>query len=346
MKKLSSLIILLLSVFVFQTELTYAQSDDVFSFMEEYLTADESGQMDRARSSIAKADKLDSKIRSEDKKVEKYFKKKKKKGEKKSVAVKTLRIQQALYYDKAYVLVYNVYSDKIGESTFLFADDEARVSDLLGEAESDLASAKRKIKSFKGVTEKDLKKKIVYSKLKSDISSGIKLELSAINKLIEAYSIYLDQESKKQLEEEEKRVWDNASSENTALSYQSYLDEYPNGKFASSARQKVNSLEADEARIAQEERDRQRSLAGALVFEVQIAASRKAIPKWKLAKLYPAKEEIKMKNYDKWFKYSVGKFDSYDKAKAFKKTLRVRGAFVVAYKNDEKIDIKKAISGN
>lgn len=251
-----------------------------------------------------------------------------------------------MYYDKGYTQVYNVYSEKIGESTFLYADDEARVSDLLEEAETDLAAAKRKINAYKSASAKDLKKKFPYSKLKGDISSGINMEVSAINRLIEAYSIYLDQESKKQLEEEEKRVWDNASSENTSLAYQSYLDEYPNGKYASEARQKVRSLEADEARLAQEERERQRSLEGALVFEVQIAASKKPIPAWRLAKFYPAKDEIKMKHYDKWYKYSVGKFKSYNQAKAFVKTLKVRGAFVVAYKNDQKIDIKEAISGN
>ena len=70
MKKLSILIILFLSTFVFKTELIYAQSDDVFSFMEEYLTADEANQIDRAKSSIAKADKMNSSIRTEDKKVD------------------------------------------------------------------------------------------------------------------------------------------------------------------------------------------------------------------------------------------------------------------------------------
>jgi len=172
------------------------------------------------------------------------------------------------------------------------------------------------------------------------------MEISAINKLIEAYSIYLDQESKRQLEEEEKRVWDNALSENTSLSFQNYLDEYPNGKYASDARQRVNNLEEEEERLAQEELERQRGLTGALVFEVQIAASRKQIPSWRLAKFYRAKDEIKMKHYDNWYKYSVGEFKSYEQAKSFVKTLKVRGAFVVAYKNNQKIDIKQAISGN
>jgi len=345
MKKLSILTILFLSVFLFRSEISFAQTDDVYSFMEEYLTADESSQINRAKSSITKGDKLTSNIREADKKIEKYFKKKKKKGEKKSVEVKTLRIKQALYYDKGYALIFNVYNDKIGESTFLYNDDEARANNLLEEAATDMATAKRKIKTYRSVTEKDLKKKYTYSKLKSDLSSAINMEISAIKRLNEAYSIYLDQEAKKQLEDEENRVWNNALSENTALSYQNYLDEYPNGKYSSKARRKVNELEAEEARLAQEQKDKQRSLQG-LVFEVQIAASRKPISKWQLTKFYPAKDEIKTRHYDNWYKYSVGKFQDYEQAKSFKKTLRVKGAFVVAYKNEQKIDIKRAISGN
>ncbi len=346
MKKLSIFTFLFLFAFLFQSELIYAQSgDDVFSFMEEYLTGDEASQIDRAKSSISKADKLNSSIRTEDKKIEKYLKKKKKKAEKKSVDVKILRIKQALYYDKGYSLVYNVYNEKISESTFIYGDDEARVNNLLEEAATDVSTAKRKLKPYRKPSTKDLKKKITYSKLKGDLSSAVNMEISAIKKLIEAYSIYLDQESKKQLEDEEKRVWNNALSENSSLSFQNYLDEYPNGKYASDARQRVNELEAEEARLAQADLDRNRSLAG-LVFEVQIAASRKQIPSWRLAKFYPAKDEIKMKHYDNWYKYSVGNFKSYEQAKSFVKTLKVRGAFVVAYKNNQKINIKSAISGN
>lgn len=346
MKKLSILTILFLSAFVFRNELIYAQSNDVFSFMEDYLTADEANQINRVKLSIDKGDKMNSSIRTEDKKIEKYFKKKKKKGEKKSVDVKVLRIKQSLYYDKGYSLVYYVYSEKISECTFLFDDDEARVNVLLEEVATDISTAKRKLKPYRNASAKDLKKKYSYSKLKNDLSSAINMEISAIKKLNKAYSVYLDQESKKQLEEEEKRVWDNALSENSSLSFQNYLDEYPNGKYASDAQQRVEELETEEARLAQEELEKQRGLYGALVFEVQIAASRKQMPSWKLAKFYPAKEEIKMKHYDNWYKYSVGKFITYDQAKAFVKTLKIRGAFVVAYKNNQKIDIKKAISGN
>jgi len=340
MKKLSTLIVLASFFFAFQSEIN---AQDIYSFMEEHLNSTESAKIESAKKNIAKGDKLSSQIREEDKKLEKY-KKKAKKLEKKSATAKFLRIKQTLYYDKGYKMVYDVYNEKIANVSFIYEDDEARANELLDDAETDMATAKRKIQVYRTVSEKDLKKKYSYSKVKGDMASVVNSEISAIKKVIEAYSIYLEQEQKRQLEEEEKRVWNNAQSENTILAYQSYLDEYPSGKYASSARQRIQDLE-EEARLKKEQEEKNRSLSG-IKFEVQIAASKKVIPTWQLKRIYNGNEQIKQRNYDGWYKYSVGNFNTYQEAKAFVRMTNVRGAFVVAYKNNQKIDIKEAISGN
>lgn len=339
MKKLTIVTFLILFGFAFTPKL-YSQGSDLFSFMEEHLTSGEQDQLKRAKDNIAKGDKLESQIKAEDQKVQKYFKKKKKKGEKKSVEVKELRIRQALYYEKAYALIYNVYSEKINGSTFIYEEDEAKANDLLDEALTDNAGAKRKMKAYKSVSPKDLKKDIQYNKLKSDLQSAMNLYTSSINSLIEAYSVFLDQEAKKQLEEEENRVWQNAESENTIYGYQTYLNDFPNGKYASQARSRISDLEEAERKKKEEE---SRSLKGNLEFQVQIAASKKPLPKWKIAKFYKRTNEVTTKNYDGWHKYAVGNFKKYEDAKKFVKAVKVKGAFVVAYLNGEKIDIKEAI---
>jgi hypothetical protein len=338
MKKLTITLLILLG-FVFAPNL-YAQGTDLFSFMEEHLSPSEQDQLKRAKDNIAKGDKLESQIKEEDKKVQKYFSKKKKKGEKKSVAVKELRIRQALYYEKAYALIYNVYSSKINGSSFIYEEDEAKANDMMDEALTDNAGAKRKMKAYKSVTPKDLKKDIEYSKLKSDLQGAMSLYISSINSLIEAYSVFLDQETKKQLEEEENRVWQNAESENTIYGYQTYLSDFPNGKYASQARSRISDLEEEEKRKKDEA---SRNLKGNLEFQVQIAASKKPLPKWKIAKFYKRTNEVTTKNYDGWHKYAVGSFKKYEDAKNFVKAVKVKGAFVVAYLNGEKLDIKEAI---
>jgi len=342
MKKLA-IITFLLFLGLMHTPEIFAQDSDLTSFMDEHLTDDEKEQVNRAKESIAKGDKMDAQIKEEDSKIQKYFSKKQKKGEKKSVEVKTLRIKQALYYEKGYALIYNVYSQKLSECVFAFEDDEAKVKELLDDAATDNSGAKRKMKDYKEVAVKDLKKDIQYSKLKSDLQGAMNLYTSGIKKLIEAYSIYLDQETKKQLEEEENRAWQSALSDNTIYSFQNYLNDFPNGKYAAEARSQISDLEEQERRKAEEEKSR--SLTGDLVFQVQIAASKVSLPKWKIAKFYKATDEVTMKNYDGWFKYAVGSFNNYADAKKFVKATRVRGAFVVAYRNGEKVIITKEMQG-
>ena len=339
MKKLTIITFLLIFGFGYIPRLQ-AQGSALFSFMEEHLSGDEKDQLQRAKDNLSKGDKLDSQIKTEDKKVDKYFKKKKKKGEKKSVEVKELRIRQGLYYEKAYALIYNVYSEKINGSTFIYEDDEAKANDLLDEALTDNAGAKRKMKAYKSVSPKDLKKDIQYDKLKSDLQGAMNLYISSINRLIEAYSVFLDQETKKQLEEEENRVWQNAESENTIYGYQTYLNDFSNGKYASQARSRIEDLEEEERKRKEENA---RSLKGNLEFQVQIAASKKPLPKWKIAKFYKRTNEVTTKNYDGWHKYAVGSFKKYEDAKNFVKAVRVKGAFVVAYLNGEKLGIDEAI---
>jgi len=338
MKQLSIIPILILLMSVFQTGYIQAQ-DDIYSFMKEHLTADEKDQIDRAKSYIDKGDRLSSQIKKEESHIKKH--KGKKKYEKKSVEAKTLRIKQGLYYEKGLSAIYDVYGEKVAASVFLYDDDEARVNNMQQDASDDLNSGKKKLKPYKKVTTKDLKKKIKYAKLKSDLSTAFNLQMVSINKLIEAYAVYLEQETKRQLEEEEKRVWQNALSENSILAFQNYLSEYSNGKYASEARSQISDLE-EAARKAAADEAKLRSLAN-LKFHVQIAAAKKPLSKWTIKRFYKGKKQVTTKHYDVWYKYSIGEFNSYDEAKAFLKTIRVRGAFVVAYQNDKKIDIKDAI---
>ena len=203
MKKLSIISLLILFISVLQLSVIKAQTDDdLFSFMEEHLTSDEKSQIKKAKSNIEKGDKISSQIKKGESKIKKYSKKAKK-YEKKSVDIKILRIKQALYHEKGLTAIYNVYGEKVGESVFLYDDDETRVNNIQEEASDDMASGKKKLKPYKSVKEKDLKKKIKYSKLKSDLNTSFNLKTSSISKLIEAYAIYLEQETKRQLEEEE-----------------------------------------------------------------------------------------------------------------------------------------------
>ncbi len=335
MTKLSLTTFVLLCVFTFGLK---AQNADLFSYMEEHLTSEETSSIDRAKSSLKKGDLLEARIKAEDSKNGKYFKKKnKKKAEKKSYEAKRLRIQQALDYEKAYTVIYNTYLDKVNACSFYYAEDKATVEDLLRNAASAVNMAGNEIDKYKKKSKSSLKKSVSYGKLKSNLQSAMDDYVAAINNLVKAYSLYVDQEQKKKDEEEENRVWQNAESDNTINSYKSYLNAYSDGAHASEARRRIKALETVE--------QANKKITGTLVYRVQIAASRVPLPRWKLARIYSRTSEVTKKHYDDWYKYSIGSFETYEDAKSFLSNVNVTGAFVVAYVDGEKIDIKVAING-
>ncbi len=76
-------------------------------------------------------------------------------------------------------------------------------------------------------------------------------------------------------------------------------------------------------------------------YTIQIAAERSALPKEKLAQIYSGEETIIEHKSDGWFKYSVGKYQSFDDAQNAVTENRISG-FVVAYQGDERISTRVA----
>ncbi len=328
----------LITLFLFFAFSLKAQEHDLFSYMEEHLTSEETSAIDRAKSDFRKAEILQPRIEEEDKKNSKYFKnKQRKKAEKKSYEAKRLRIEQAMQYKKAYIAMYDTYLGKIKSCSFYYPEDKKKVNELMEHAKSKVAAAVNTIESYDKKSKKHLKKLVYYKKLKNDLMSSVEALDVGVNDLIKAYSVYVNQEEKKLAEQEENRIWQNAESDGTINSYQSYLKVYPNGTYSAEAKRRVKLLEEKMQEM------KKQKIYGSLYFSVQIAASRIELPKWKIARIYRKTAEITIKHYDDWYKYSVGEFKTYEEAKEFLAEINVSGAFVVAYVDDKKIDIQTAI---
>lgn len=84
------------------------------------------------------------------------------------------------------------------------------------------------------------------------------------------------------------------------------------------------------------------NLPNGLIFKVQIAADSKMMSENMLKNLYQGTEQIDMIEEDGWFKYSVGKFNTYEKAASLKKTIDANGCFIVAYNNGAKVSVIEA----
>lgn len=79
-----------------------------------------------------------------------------------------------------------------------------------------------------------------------------------------------------------------------------------------------------------------------VVFKVQIAADTRSLSSEDLHKIYSGYENIQKYEEDGWSKYSVGEFKSFEEANKFRVNCGVKGAFVIAFKGDKKINVLEA----
>ncbi len=81
----------------------------------------------------------------------------------------------------------------------------------------------------------------------------------------------------------------------------------------------------------------------ALIFKVQIAASRNKLSPTKLSQIYCGDRIVYESSEEQWYKYSVGNFRNYADASGLRDIICTPGAFVVAYKNGKKTSIQNTM---
>jgi len=82
--------------------------------------------------------------------------------------------------------------------------------------------------------------------------------------------------------------------------------------------------------------------ASGLIYQVQIAADKKPLSQSTLRKLYDGDKQISRVVENGWYKYSIGDFNTFDNAEKFKNKLSTRDAFIVAYKDGERVNPERA----
>jgi len=310
------------------------------------LSSKDLNTIKKADSFLKEADDKLKAVEKEEESFEKLFPKKAKKGEKKAIDAKILRIEAADLRAKAYNAKFAVYKRKIESVTFEYPNDDARVKELMADADKSINTASSSLKKYMGVKKGDLKDE-QYAKIQKDLAKVLELQQYAIDKVIESFEIWFAQDEKKMKEMAEKDAWTTAERSNTVSSYQAYLSSFPYGEHAADAKTKIRTLEEEE-RIAREEEERKNNDANnnkkenGVWYEVQVmAVTKQASPEF-VAKIYKGSETVREIQQDGWFKYSVGKFSDYKEARNFRSQTGVKGAFVVAFQDEQPISIKDA----
>jgi hypothetical protein len=85
------------------------------------------------------------------------------------------------------------------------------------------------------------------------------------------------------------------------------------------------------------------SLFKEIIFKVQIAAHTMPLSEDYLNTVYKGDLKIDMIFEEDWYKYSIGRYRTFDEAEATRRDCNIRKAFVVAYREGQKISAQEAI---
>ncbi len=328
-----------------------AQDLDMYHVLDGKLSTTEEKQVRDSEEDVGDGDRMISVAEGEYQKYEKLFssgkKGKIKKGEKKTVGAKKKLITASNKLQQGYKTLFDLYKTKVQRYSIADASDKQKIDDLIKNAETEFKTGEAKLKKAKPTfSDKDLKKKVKYKQLKSNVVEGGEKQKSAVEKLVDALTIAEGQDEKRQLAiNNEKSAWDEAIRLNTIPAYQSYISNYPTGKHLSEAKDKISEKENDAKNIANQNEKAE--------FYIQFAASKKALSSTQVNKklnqvdpycTYGTRNEVV--NYEEYkYKYMFGPFNSYEDARTHERTLRLRETkvFIVAYKNDKRVEIDKAV---
>jgi hypothetical protein len=139
--------------------------------------------------------------------------------------------------------------------------------------------------------------------------------------------LVLAQGRKKAENERDEKAWSTAQSIHTIASYQDYIDEFPSGKYVSSARQMINQLR-------KEEEEKNKVNISNYTFMIQIASTDHTLSNWQLKNRYGNTSEIKKEYIDGNYKYRIDKaFTTYEEAYNFALSIKKknRDLFIVAF---------------
>lgn len=351
-------ILLLLSILTFGIVLNAQQTN---IYLSKGFSSEDRTLISKAKRDIQRADRLMQYAKKNYNQyrelLESNKKGKQKKGERKTVQGKKYLQQAAIYYDKGYQQLFEVYYNYIANLKFDFPENQSKAMDLRSQAEAEFNQGQRLLRSVRNYQEKELKRKVKFKKFMNTVQSGIDKELGAIEKLVEAINIY-NQEAKQRelLKQQEENAWKNAVLQNTIEAYQDYLNRFPEGSHVSEARSRIEELK----KAKQQANDttvinmQQGVMNNDLIYRIQVfAAKKKVSPAMIRSTSYPLYGLDGRPTYSArvggYYKYYVGEYHTYAQAKADKLKIKAKmkrsNPFVVGfYKGVPLKDIHKAIS--
>lgn len=295
----------------------------IYGPIQDKLTEDQRDDLDKASRAIDRTSSYISKAEAIEQKYSKFKNSKKKrhqkKYEKKTWEAKKYRVNAESCRQKSYQAAIDVYTEFLQSVEFYYSEDEEEVNRLIESAAGKIESADKTIGFYDEAESKgDFKKGVKYGKLSSDISKTRRLQEEAYSDLTKAMDIYLAQEAKKAGDEADENAWRAAKQTHTIAGYESYIGDFPQGKYVGEARKRIADLR-EKARLEAEKLKNQPT--SDYTFSVQIAASRVKLSEYKIRQMYGDPTQVNVTYVDNYYKYRVGSYPQYEQAYNFKTTI-------------------------
>ncbi|RLD62096.1 MAG: hypothetical protein DRI95_13455 [Bacteroidetes bacterium] len=282
------------------------------------LNSEQDAQLDDAVKLLKKASGNENNANAIDRKYARFEKKSNKKDwNKKTWEAKQQRILAEMNYQKAYRMIFDLYSEILTNGTYATTYDKTEAISLNDDASKKFEEADTYLAPFVDNSKEQLEV-ADYEGIKNNLNEIHSLHVNGINNQISALKIYIDSSVKTVKNEEDDIVLEDAQNE------ESYT--------------RTNSRNVDV----------RENINQGLVFKVQIAASKVDLSEWVISAKAPNAEEIETLYIDNWNKYMVGEFNSYQEAARYRDLLRSTSpdAFIVVFKSGNQIQVTNAMKNS
>lgn len=356
MKNLSMLLksLILISLILTITDLTSAQDFSGRAEIRKILGSSDIKKLDKADKTIKEANALMMSTAKLDKEAEqlramaqasgneKAKKDNEKKAEKIEVKSAKSKMDASKDFAKANATYFAVYKDNFKLVRSKVENDEAKLNkgkELETEANTLYKKAETKRNQSLKISD-PIKAALI-------LGEADELESLAIEKQINAYGIYLGWYTEKE-EVSENNENTTIDSENVNIESND-LPDYTNNENTktentttenkTSENTTNNQVNTGDDKKVDNSTTKTNTNTGDVIYKIQIAASRTTLPLTRLREIYPSNDLINNELEDGWYKYSVGKFSTYEEASKYKAKMGVKDAFIIAYKNGVKVNI-------
>ena len=348
----------ILTTYIFLTLLfgLFAQEPEysLYSEIKKQLSADQQNTLSIAENDIKTGDKLRSqantlhqKAQTLTQQAQNLKRRKRRKALKKAKQYEQQALNLYIESNKKYwngnTRIYKIYKQDLNKlAQKLSGQDKTDFMQLVNQANNSYSKGKTAMKI--GLKQKDPKLQNQY------FTKGVQLAKEAVELQQQAYSLYFDKtkpKPKPKISQTQTQVQKTkpAQTQTTTKPQQKVTQKQTQPAITQPYTQPKTVVKHTQQPAYQQPPAYHPTQNQNVYFRVQIAASRVPLSARKLQQIYPGQVYYEYDQHDHYYKYlTIEKFATYQQADCFKQKIGVPGAFIVAYKNGQRVrDIHQVV---